>query len=183
MKKKDVVAVSICAIMALSGLTACGNAGKVSAQDGTENVLGQKEMEDQELGGVQIPNPFMDCETLEEAEELAGFDLTVPDVWEEFNTKTIRVLQNEMIEVIYKKGEDGEEGARIRKALGEEDISGDYNVYAEEKIKEIGDASVTIKGDGEQFMLAVWTANGYTYSVRVAGLSEEKITELVQQVQ
>ena len=56
MKKKDVVAVSICAIMALSGLTACGNAGKVSAQDGTENVLGQKEMEDQELGGVQFPN-------------------------------------------------------------------------------------------------------------------------------
>ncbi len=63
MRRKDVVAVGICAIMALSGLAACGSTGKANAQD---------EMGNPEVGGVQIPNPFVDCETLEEAEKLTA---------------------------------------------------------------------------------------------------------------
>lgn len=174
MRRKDVVAVGICAIMALSGLAACGSTGKANAQD---------EMGNPEVGGVQIPNPFVDCETLEEAEELTGFGFVVPDTWGECDTRSVRAIQKEMVEVIYKKGADSEEELRIRKALGSEDISGDYNVYAEEKTVEAGESSITIKGDGEQFMLAVWTKDGYTYSVSTTGLSEEAMADLAGQIQ
>ena len=88
---------------------------------------------------------------------------------------------DKMIEVIYASGED--EIARIRKAPGAEDISGDDNAYAEQAELTSGDAAVTMKGADGLVQLAIWQADGYTYAVSVKnGLTADAMAELVAQV-
>ena len=73
--------------------------------------------------------------------------------------------------------------ARIRKAPGAEDISGDCNAYAEQTELTSGDAAVTMKGADGLVQLAIWQADGYTYAVSVEnGLTADAMAELVAQV-
>ena len=67
----------------------------------------------------QIPNPWTDYASLDEAEAAAGFDLAIPDAVDGCSEKQFRAMDadgDKMIEVIYASGED--EIARIRKAPG-----------------------------------------------------------------
>lgn len=112
-------------------------------------------------GAVQLPNPFQPCDTLEAAEEMAGFDVTLPQ-----SADRLEVIENEMIQALY--GEDGTE-MLIRKAPGSEDISGDYHEYSQITIVD----GVTLKGADGQFSLALWTDGGYTYSISVGNARSE----------
>lgn len=78
-------------------------------------------------GSVQIPDPFAEYETLADAARAAGFALTVPDAANGSDRQVFQAIQNELLEVIYRRG--GNETARIRKAFGTGDISGDYGRY------------------------------------------------------
>ena len=118
-------------------------------------------------GDVQMPNPFAEYETLAEAAKAAGFEAAVPDAANGSDGRVFRAIENSLLEVIYRKGED--ETARIRKAAGTEDISGDYNVYAQVDTVTVDGAQVTLKGDADKVSLATWTAEGYTYSVSAEG--------------
>lgn len=63
----------------------------------------------------QIPNPWTDYASLDEAEAAAGFDLAIPDAVDGCSEKQFRAMDadgDKMIEVIYASGED--EIARIR---------------------------------------------------------------------
>ncbi len=69
----------------------------------------------------QIPNPWTDYASLDEAEAAAGFDLAIPDAVDGCSEKQFRAMDadgDKMIEVIYASGEN--EIARIRKAPGAE---------------------------------------------------------------
>ncbi|MBQ4176163.1 MAG: hypothetical protein II640_01720 [Lachnospiraceae bacterium] len=115
---------------------------------------------------VQIANPFIDAETLKEAEEIAGFGFHVPDAAAPYDHLLYRVMEGEMLEVIFADEEDAE-GYRIRKAIGNDDISGDYNEYAEEKTVRLADGTqVTLRGEKENsWSAAVWTDSDYSYAV------------------
>ena len=130
----------------------------------------------------QTPNPFADCETKEEAEELAGFSLTIPESLEqEGSTEAYRAMKDSMLEVLVSGEEDQ---IRIRKGAGEEDISGDYTVYEKEDTVEIGERKVTVKGDETLVYLAVWQEGEYSYSVSSEnGMALEDITQLVEGIQ
>lgn len=133
------------------------------------------------MGGVQIPNPFVEYGTLADAAKAAGVELTVPDVLNGSDGRVFQAIENDLLEVIYRKGED--ETARIRKAAGSDDISGDYNVYAQVDTVTVNDAQVTLKGDAGKVSLATWTAEGYTYSISVeGGISSSDMTRLVASV-
>ena len=110
--------------------------------------------------------------SLDEAEAAAGFDLAIPDAVDGCSEKQFRALDadgDKMIEVIY--------------ASGAEDISGDYNAYAEQTELTSGDAAVTMKGADGLVQLAIWQADGYTYAVSVEnGLTADAMAELVAQV-
>ena len=88
-----------------------------------------------------------------------------------------------MFEVIYRDGgEESQNIIHIRKAPGAEDISGDYNQYAESSTETVGEAEVTMKGAGGKVHLATWAKDGYTYSIGVyteAGISSDSMAELV----
>lgn len=71
----------------------------------------------------------------------------------------------------------------VRKAPGEDDVSGDYNDYAQVETTDVGGASVTLKGDGDAWALATWTDGGYAYAVSCdPGLSRDELLALVAQL-
>lgn len=131
--------------------------------------------------GVQLPNPFAEYETLAEAARAAGVEPTAPDSVNGSDRRTFRAIENDLLEVIYCKGE--EEIARIRKAAGAGDISGDYNVYPQVDTVTVNGAEVTRKGDAGKVSLATWTAGEYTYSISVeSGISAREMTRLISAV-
>ena len=118
------------------------------------------------------PSPFIECGTMDDAAELAGFDMALPNP-----PSLIQAWEGTMIQAFY--GEDGSD-MLIRKAVGTKDCSGDYNVYAQEVTVD----GVTLKGENDTFSLAVWERDGYTYSVSVsAALAQADLLALVAAVQ
>ena len=100
---------------------------------------------------TQIPNPFVECGTLAEAQDQAGFSLTLPDGC---TPEHISVLPDQMIQVLC------EDNLTIRKAVGQEDISGDYTAYPQVDTLSSHGTEVTLKGDADTVKVAVWTTEG-----------------------
>lgn len=130
---------------------------------------------------IGMPNPFTDFDTLAEAEKQTGFYITLPDAIGSSDKRIYRAMNDEMLEVVYVNGED--ETGRVRKARGSEDISGDYNEYAETETVSVGGIDVLLKGDAGLVKLAVWTNDGYAYSVSSeAGMTADEMMALVSAV-
>lgn len=206
---KKVTLMILCAAMMLS-MAACGDKEDktIGAENGGQTVAESEEKiptdgaattttEDILIGdNTQISNPFIDCDTLADAAALAGFDIIVPDSVEGYEERTITAMENDMIQVLYLHGDDE---ICVRKAAGNEDCSGDYNEYSEEKTVTVGDREVNLRGNNGRVMVAVWAEGGYSYSVGVyayaqhndgvadpesnTGMTEEAITALIAQVQ
>lgn len=132
---------------------------------------------------VQYVNPFAEYDTLEEAESAVGFDITVPDSYGDYSELSYMVVGGEMLEVqYYDAGEN--RGMYIRKAPGSDDISGDINQYDDIREIQVGGNTVTIKGSGDEFSLALWVSGDYSYSVSVSsGLSENALKEIIEKIQ
>lgn len=131
---------------------------------------------------VGIPNPFTDYETLEEAVSAVGFGFVVPDAIQGHEISLIQVLgENSMIQAIY--GED-EVDVLVRKAVGSDDISGDYNNYSQTGEKTVDGRTVTVKGENDRVMVALWTEGGYAYSIGVGdGMDPDSMTALIATIQ
>ena len=139
------------------------------------------DMAAEEIGEMDsIANPFISCETLEDAEKLAGFSFIIPKGVGAYTTQEIYAIENEMIEVLY-LDEDDKEGYRIRKGAGVESISGDYNVYENVIVVQKDGRSVTLKGNGDTISLAEWAEGDYAYSVNVdqAVFTEDEILTMI----
>lgn len=163
MNVKKLMTLALSAVMVLS-LAACGQSEKTDAES-----------------NVQIPNPFADCETLEEAIGITGFDMVIPEAMEGYDRPTFQVMSGTMIQVVYRNDADG--SVSIRKALGSDDISGDYNEYAQNRTVSVGELKVSVKGEQDLVHLATWTNSGYTYAVSVSsGLSDAAMAELVAEI-
>ena len=129
---------------------------------------------------VQIPNPFTNHATLTDAAKTAGFELTVPEKVNGTARRDIQTMEGGMIQVFYG---DEENEVCIRKAFGSEDISGDYNSYAQITTVNADGTNVTMKGEKNLVYLAIWTGGGYTYSISIqAGMSSADMAALVQSV-
>lgn len=189
---KRMIAFALGTVLALS-LAACGAAPEKSSASGSEPapIGGDSATWGPALDGdgssVQIPSPITEYPSLEEAAEAAGFDMAVPEtvdgceerVFQVFNAST----EDAMLEVIYRSGE--ESVVHIRKAPGAEDISGDYNQYAESGTETVGDVEVTMKGEDGRIHLATWTDGDYTYSIGIyaeTGISGDSMAKLVAEV-
>lgn len=141
---------------------------KAESGESVENMLG-------------MPNPYTDHDSLEEAEEDAGFKIQVPDEICGAKAAAFRNLGTKMLEVIYYDGDT--EVARVRKGTGEDDISGDYNEYEADETVDAADTQVTLKGSADGCALAVWNADGYAYAVSVTKeTSKDEILKLVEEI-
>lgn len=131
---------------------------------------------------VQIPNPFIPCATLQAAVDIAGFSLDAPDAYGAYDHTTIQAIEGEMIEVIYEDTSENE-GLRIRKGVGTDPISGDYNRYDSEETQTIAGVSVSIRKNGDLIFVAEWTDGGYAHSIiSENGLTADELETLVSEV-
>lgn len=113
---KKLIALTICAVMALSFAAYANN---TPAKDNSQK---------QSIGkDVEIPNPWVDCKTIADAEKLAGVTLTLPKMIPEgFTQKSIETKKDGIVQIIY---ENGENEIIFRQSKASDDISGDYTEY------------------------------------------------------
>lgn len=126
----------------------------------------------------QIPNPYITCRTMAKAEKTAGFKMTTKKKINGYACRTYQAIKKEMIQVSWTKGDDQ---ILIRKALGKLDISGDYNEYTSRITVSAGKVKVTMKGEGDRYNVATWTAGKYSFAIDSdQSLSRKTMTKLVK---
>ena len=139
------------------------------------NVLRPVSNKDDE---VMIGNPMETIATMAEAEKITGFGLEAPETIQGSELSEITVISGDTIEVDYIQ--NGEIIASVRKAKGDEDISGDYNTYSQTETVAITAGDVTIKGNDGTYYLATWTSDGYSYSFSSeGGISKADIIRVI----
>lgn len=68
-----------------------------------------------------------------------------------------------------------------RMARGNDDISGDYNDYAESSVKKIASHDVLLRGDQDGVAVAAWTDGDFTYSLSAQPqISLEDMTRMIE---
>lgn len=154
------------ATLAIVPLAACGSSGSGAA--------GQGQGQEQQTG---MANPFVDCETAADAAQLAGFDVTFPESVPGYSNRAYQAVEGKMVQCIYS---EGDAKVIIRKGVGDEDISGDYNEYASVETAVVRGIDVVEKGDGETIHVATWTLDGHTFAIIAdQGLEASVVEDLV----
>lgn len=115
--------------------------------------------------GVMMGNGIVEVANADALSEAVGFPVKEAATLSfQVDEVTYTSFWNELAEITY-TGEG--QAVSFRQSLGDGDNSGNYNVYDKTEIKEIGSASVTLKGDGQTYSLAVWNDETYAYSILV----------------
>lgn len=158
------------------------NGASMSESANTKDDEGSASYPGPEAADVEADmiNPFIECRTLEEAEEIAGFEFNVPDDLEPDLEAEYRALEGKLIEVIYY--DRGEEIYRIRKGT-ESDVSGDYNDYSVAVCVDASNWAGELKGYEEGLTnCAVWTdmeGFGYSLTTEAAPIKTDRVCEII----
>lgn len=127
---------------------------------------------------AQIANPFIECQTVTEAEAEAGFEFQLPsELPSDFSGPQIRAVKDTLVELIYTSSDTR---LCLRKGIGNQDISGDYREYSDEETVNDNGLSITFKGNEGKMGVAVWSDSDYTYSVTAdSGLDKEVLLNII----
>ena len=136
-------------------------------QDKAEEFAAENgELKENSAGITAKGRSVEEVESMQQATELTGFTMRIPEGKAPYTEKTISVIGEDMIEVAYSKEEPSAVGYSIRKARAEGDISGDYTEYTESKEVDSEGRKVTLKGEAGRYSLALWEENGFSYAVK-----------------
>ena len=121
-----------------------------------------------------LANPWMKAETPEDAAKGAGTgSFVVPEAETETSGGPIHWAMFQYMEGIAEAdGSIGTADLTVRKGRikGSEDISGDYTEYTSKWVQKVGDCQVTCFGNEDgKMMKAVWTKDGFSYSIMIRG--------------
>ena len=161
-----VMAASESAVMALSDDGDQGAPLARAVQDADEGEVAQDAVA--ASGAVTtLANPWQECASMAQAESLAGFSFAISDsaLPEGYGPEAayIQVIASAMIEVDYTGGRGG--SVCLRKAVGTDDVSGDYNSYDLTQTSRIAGQDVTLRGAENAWYVATWTRDGYSFAV------------------
>lgn len=136
---------------------------------------------------VEIPNPWVECQNIEDAEKTAGFGFffASEDFGKNFKLTGCRTIPQILLEADYS---DGEQIITVRQAPGTNDISGDYNCYdTEEEYVENskeGSIKVTLRKNGDLVYSAIFTDGENSFSIYTEeGISEDAVRSIVKAVE
>lgn len=152
-------------------------------QDKAEEFAAENgELKENSAGITAKGRSVEEVASMQQATELTGFTMRIPEDKAPYTEKTISVIGEDMIEVAYSKEEPFAVGYSIRKARAEGDISGDYTEYTESKEVDFEGRKVTLKGEAGRCSLALWEENGFSYAViaQEKSMTEEEILEIVK---
>ena len=129
-----------------------------------------------------LANRWQECASMAQAESLAGFSLAISDsaLPEGYGPEAacIQAIEGSMLEVNY----NGECGGSVclRKAVGTDDVSGDYNSYDLTQTSCIAGQDVTLRGAENAWYVATWTSDGYSFAVvSTSALTTSQVEALV----
>ncbi len=160
---KKYISVAACFVVLLAGAFAAGHMAGIFQPDDP---------------GVTVVNGRVEIDTLEQLAAAVDFDVEELDTLPFAVESTAYVSYwNELAEITYT---GNGQTATFRKSEGEKNNSGDYSAYSAVKEIKIGSLAVTLKGNGETYPLAIWSADGYAYSIRLSdGISESEWEKLI----
>ena len=121
-----------------------------------------------DIESAAVASLYQEVNSLQEASEIVGFDIKVPDSVGEYTNLLVNVIDGNVIEVRYK-------------SRGTKDISGDSNVYSLNITESIAGKDVKLRGNKENWSVATWTEDGFSYAL-VAGdyvFSNEKLEYII----
>lgn len=125
---------------------------------------------------VTSPYALDGFNSVEELSKEVGYTVKTVNYIPFDTTKTEYFNIDSMAEISYSNDKDT---LTFRMDKGNSDISGYYNVFNNEKT--IG--NVTIKGDSNLYSLAIWSANGYSYSIDITTpVNQETMLNIVNSV-
>ena len=176
-----VMAASESAVMALSDDGDQGAPLARAVQDADEGAAAQDAAA--ASGAVAtLANPWQECASMAQAESLAGFSFAIGDsaLPEGYGPEAayIQVIAGAMLEVDY----DGECGSSLclRKAVGTDDVSGDYNSYDLTQTSRIAGQDVTMRGAENAWYVVTWMRDGYSFAVvSTSALTTSQVETLV----
>ena len=155
-------------------------------QDKAEEFAAENgELKENSAGITAKGRSVEEVESMQQATELTGFTMRIPEGEAPYTEKTISVIGEDMIEVAYSKEEPFAVGYSIRKARAEGDISGDFTEYPDIRKVNFEGRKVTLKGEDGTCSLALWEENGFSYAVQAQEkpMTEEEILEIVKAVE
>ena len=114
-----------------------------------------------------IINPWVECKTLYEAEQTAGYGFNMPSLPGSYNNFTYSVVPNQVLQVL---AINGDAWIRLSKSgiTGEDDglfMSEDQPAYNIVDDITVGRYEVRFRGFEEGYVDAVWEDDTYTYSI------------------
>ena len=176
-----VMAASESAVMALSDDGDQGAPLARAVQDAEEGEVAQDAVA--ASGAVTtLANPWQECANMPQAESLAGFSFAISDsaLPEGYGPEAacIQVIAGSMLEVDY----TGERGGSVclRKAVGTDDVSGDYNSYDLTQTSRTAGQDVTMRGAENAWYVVTWTRDGYSFAVvSTSALTTSQVEALV----
>ena len=176
-----VMAASESAVMALSDDGDQGAPLARAVQDADEGAVAQDAMA--ASGAVTtLANPWQECSSMAQAESLAGFSFAISDsaLPEGYGPEAayIQVIAGSMLEVDF----TGERGGSLclRKAVGTDDVSGDYNSYDLTQTSRVAGQDVTLRGAENAWYVVTWARDGYSFAVvSTSALTTSQVEALV----
>ena len=131
--------------------------------------------------GVLGPVSPQTAESLEALAQTVGFPVEEPETLPFTVQETVyTAYPGPMAEIRYV---GDAQSLTLRKAAGSGDPSGDYTAYEDVWEVDVNGTTVTLKGDGGLCSLALWEADGYTWSLRCAApVEEDVLTALAAQL-
>jgi hypothetical protein len=133
----------------------------------------------QTLGAEDIINPVQNYDTIEEAQKVLNFKVTVPkELLGKYNIKYINTISRDLFQICYVSNQGD---ILFRMGQGTEDISGDYNNYKINNTVNINGSNVKLKGDDNLIKVATWSANNMSYSISVnSGMDQDDIIKIIK---
>ena len=134
-----------------------------------------------DIESAAVASLYQEVNSLQEASEIVGFDIKVPDSVGEYTNLLVNVIDGNVIEVRYLSSDRQKTGFYIRKSRGTDDISGDSNVYSLNITESIAGKDVNLRGNKENWSVATWTEDGFSYALVASDyvFSNEKLEYII----
>lgn len=142
----------------------------VTAENGVVNI------NTPDSGKVEIPNPMKSFDALEDALATLPFAAKTPAVPDGYTLVRVDTIMGTTLQVRYGKGEDS---VTFRTAQSTEDISGNFNTYANTAQRTVGGLTVTVKGDGDTVSQANWNDGDIAYSLTFSAPVEAAVVDAI----
>ena len=172
-----------------AGISGTNRATTAENSDGTDEAVMSDESAETESASedAAVANGIVECVSAEEVSDKVGFsiyDLKKENLPFKVNSTAYYSYWDYLAEIEY-DGANGEY-ATYRMQAGDEDPSGDYNEYSLQDTITLKNKNiqVSLKGNDTSYNLAVWTYEGYSYSLYVSeGIPESEFQDILSEME